>query len=207
MKLALIDFEDSFLFNIVSSLMEVTDCEVDVFHWRDSRAFIDYDGVILGPGPGHIDEYKSFYPIVENLLEIEMPLLGICLGHQLIWKLKGCRLERLTSPLHGESLELLMSLNHQMMKIKAQFYNSWYIVPTGDLKEHFQFFREMGVSACSGAIQTYQFHPESVGTNCRELIFKSFIEICYNNIYEKAFSSRRDLRQKNNSGLKRTQHF
>ena len=196
--IGLVDFDDSFTFNIYSDLVE-QGVKVLVIPWKEFENFQDFDGLIIGPGPGFVDEYQEFFPKVQNLVEKQIPLMGICLGHQLIWRALGCQMERLDSPLHGESLLVELDFQKKKVEFNAQFYNSWKINPPAGLSSHFQIHKNMCVSSKFQRIHTYQFHPESVGTNCRKLLFKGFLETCYNEGYEKTLSGRRNLRSQNHT--------
>ncbi len=195
-KVLLIDFDDSFTYNLVG-LLESLNIKVIVKHWTQvSHKLIDeYDNFILGPGPGHPNDYALLNPLMPLL--VEKKVIGICLGHQILGIFLGLKLRRLESPLHGKSLPL-SELGKEIVgnKIYAQFYNSWSLTSdigsrvSGDaiysymdMIYYFQHFNWQGV----------QFHPESVGTTCPRPIMEWLIKNMYNVNYEKLPSHLWDL--------------
>ena len=55
-KVLFIDFEDSFSFNVVQELTEIG-LQVEVINWTDFNSVTDHDLLVIGPGPGHPDDY------------------------------------------------------------------------------------------------------------------------------------------------------
>ncbi|MBT7766477.1 MAG: hypothetical protein HN730_04930 [Bdellovibrionales bacterium] len=210
----LIDFYDSFTHNIVSELhhLEIK-CQVipiDRWHLLWSQGAYSQLGhenrrevIIWGPGPGHPDDYLSKYNIVEMVDSLSQRKnifqLGICLGHQLIWRAFGVRSLKSDTPLHGGKVELKLplwcdrSLKGTSQKIWVQRYNSLnlsyedytklrdnqeLVAKHGDLKLYFQSGECLLGKFCRGI--TYQFHPESVGTSYRSLFFRPVEKFLYN---------------------------
>lgn len=180
------DFEDSFTYNIFSDLS--VDFETSVLPFNKIKSFLKSkinstkkEVIILGPGPGHPDEYSFIdFEIKELIKNKNILLVGICLGHQLIWKSLGFKTTNSSNPIHGQVEELCNTHNIFEEKIfkkifNVQRYNSlcisllecqsrelevdgWKLI----LKNN-----ELYISLKSN-ILTYQFHPESVGTSCRK---------------------------------------
>lgn len=179
MKRALfIDFEDSFTYNVVQELTDIG-LKVDLLPWMDFEEESDHDLLVLGPGPGHPEDYQRIFPLVLNWLKQDKPLLGICLGHQIFWTLKGEKIVKSEKPLHGQKVK--MELDHQWQEwlalgaqVMVQRYNSLTLKTPSAGK-----FPEMNFLSVEGEVMisrgknviTYQFHPESVGTSYRESFF------------------------------------
>ena len=73
MKKALfIDFDDSFTYNLVQELEEVG-ISCDVVHWKDIESLPSDKILVLGPGPGHPDDYQSLFPLLKDWLKNEKP--------------------------------------------------------------------------------------------------------------------------------------
>src|SRR3954447_26060421 len=86
MRTLLIDNYDSFTFNLFQLLAEVNGCEPLVVHndaaeWTELAA-MEFDNVVLSPGPGHPARPRDFGVCADAIVACEKPLLGVCLGHQ-----------------------------------------------------------------------------------------------------------------------------
>ena len=67
MKALFLDFEDSFSYNLVQELTEAG-LEVEVLHWSEFSQDHRSDLLVLGPGPGHPDDYQKIYPLIQSWL-------------------------------------------------------------------------------------------------------------------------------------------
>lgn len=193
MKTTLFDFEDSFTLNIYSELKELgLHCEVVPRAQANDRLsklcssadFKDREAIILGPGPGHPDEYQDVQKYIPALMDKKnIFLMGICLGHQLIGQSLGLKARRSKKPCHGEVESLVLGnaekelFGMDLPNINVQRYNSLCL----SLRE----FKGLGLGKSIKAIGredevqlmrserliSYQFHPESVGTSFRKGFF------------------------------------
>jgi anthranilate/para-aminobenzoate synthase component II len=182
MKKALfLDFEDSFSFNIIQELI-LLGLEVDVILWSDFTDISHYDLLVLGPGPGHPDDYQIIFSKIESCLNQKVKIFAICLGHQIIWRIKGKLIYRSKFPLHGQKTRLELTQSWQdyfklPQIVWVQRYNSLAVSALDLQLEGFDFFikdDEIVISK-SKDLLTYQFHPESMGTNCRESFFRPIL--------------------------------
>ncbi len=184
--ISLIDFDDSFTFNIYSTLKEIfPQVNVDIINKSQALSYLqiladtdDDHVVILGPGPGHPKEYKEFYAVISKLLNNKrIYLMGICLGHQLIWNVLGLEVSKGSHPIHGQQVCYRKSKNNFCppwleFPLKVQRYNSLAVkVSSSDILKFnptYNFFISDGelIMSFSELLVTYQFHPESVGTYC-----------------------------------------
>jgi para-aminobenzoate synthetase component II len=110
MRVLLVDHEDSFVHNIEQALAARGAnvlCLRSTEPFRRARAF-DPDAVVLSPGPGRPGDRRRTRLSREVLdrWEEERPVLGVCLGHQLIAERYGARVGRAESPVHGEVTRL-----------------------------------------------------------------------------------------------------
>jgi anthranilate/para-aminobenzoate synthase component II len=190
MKIIIIDFYDSFTFNIAcefkcigleSETIPYKKFNFEMFNENEKYLFV------LGPGPGHPKEYEDFFPIVRQIRDSSNSfLLGICLGHQIILSEMGHKISSAKKIIHGESV--LLNLNSlfwssifDTSSLEVQRYNSLSFNKesiTEKSDENFLYDEDLDLMAFSyrlgeDRVLTYQFHPESIGTNCRNLIFKS----------------------------------
>ncbi len=180
MKKALfLDFEDSFTFNVVQELTEVG-FEVEVINWSDFTGEESADLLVLGPGPGHPEDYSAIFPFIQSWPERERKMLGVCLGHQILWHLRGKKVVRCQNPIHGQKILLNLDANWKKWlgekgEIWVQRYNSLAVPFENNLPgENFCQDGEVLISRDSQTI-SYQFHPESLGTNCRSAFFQTVL--------------------------------
>lgn len=103
--LVMVDNYDSFTYNLVSLLQQ---CGQQVLTLRNDDASpqtvaaLKPDGVVLSPGPGTPNDAGHCLAIVEQLAG-HLPILGVCLGHQVIGQVFGARVARASVPVHGKT--------------------------------------------------------------------------------------------------------
>ncbi len=182
-KIAFIDFQDSFSFNIVQSLMELG-FEVKVYTYPYHHEAWGYDLVVLGPGPGHPDEYSDVLPLIKERLESSKKIFGVCLGHQLIWRALDFPVVKSQIPLHGQKVKIKLTsfwMNYLKLPeiVSVQRYNSLVVqikeseVPQGITVLFSQDELQISKGPCW---LSYQFHPESVGTSFQKSFFLPLTE-------------------------------
>ena len=103
--LLFIDNYDSFTYNLVSMigaleprLRVVRNDALTV----DEALAMDLDGLVLSPGPGHPRD-AGVCPALVAALAPRVPILGVCLGHQVIVEAFGGRVDRAARPMHGKT--------------------------------------------------------------------------------------------------------
>lgn len=172
-KIIIVDFDDSFTYNIASVIYpEEKSCVVikhDVF-FRDYFPLFSNrttrHAVILGPGPGHPEEYGAYFPAISQLLQNEsVYVLGICLGHQILGMIKNLLIKEVHNKIHGESVKI----QFLGKSYSVQRYNSLGVFEGGKEQMSLQFPR--GIS--------YQFHPESVGTDDNLSFFQDLLRFIH----------------------------
>jgi len=104
----MIDNYDSFTYNLVQELSEVGDVEIEVI--RNDAASVEEmmamgpKAVVISPGPGIPEDSGATIEMVRAAADL--PLLGICLGHQAIASVHGGRVVRAPEPVHGKTSEI-----------------------------------------------------------------------------------------------------
>ncbi len=174
LRIAFIDNLDSFSFNIIHAL-RMYGCEVDVIDGRGEIVELDYDAVVIGPGPGR----PEISPITMHAAKLDIPTLGICLGHQAIGLSRGMELiESPFGPVHGVPSTVisngggLMEKGHYLMTR----YNSLVLTGTGELEV--TAIDETGtlpMEIRDGNTYGVQFHPESIGSEKGMLVLAEFL--------------------------------
>ena len=107
----LIDNYDSFVFNVAQYLGELTDEEVrtvrnDQLTLAEIRS-LKPSRIVLSPGPKHPKDSGICLEILKEITDI--PILGICLGHQAFGLVHGGTIKRLEAPLHGKTSVLTVT--------------------------------------------------------------------------------------------------
>jgi para-aminobenzoate synthetase len=92
-KTLLIDNYDSFTFNLFQLIAEVNDEEPFVVRndgasWEELASW-EYDNIVVSPGPGRPERPSDFGVCSDAIRESDVPLLGVCLGHQGLGHLSG----------------------------------------------------------------------------------------------------------------------
>ena len=187
----MIDNYDSFVFNVEQYLKEMTDDEVitvrnDAITIDDIKT-MNPSKIIFSPGPKHPKDSGICLEILNNTDELgNIPILGICLGHQAIGMNFGGEIKRLENPLHGKTSEITVLSENSVLfknlpkKFKVMRYHSLYV---DDIPEDLQVTAKsedgvaMAVEHKSKNIFGIQFHPESIFTEYGKNMIRNFLNI------------------------------
>ena len=189
----IIDNYDSFIYNIV----HVMDYDIsNILIRRNDKISINEIeklapmGIIISPGPMSPQEAGLSNEIIKTFAS-EIPILGICLGHQCIGQVFNCSVDRYYSPTHGKQslVELKSSKLYEGLEksVTVGRYHSLYISNTdfqsNELKVNavLEDNTIMGVEHVDLPVYGVQFHPESVLSmqeNTGKTILNNFINIC-----------------------------
>ena len=187
----MIDNYDSFVFNVEQYLKEMTDNEVITV--RNDAITIDDikkmnpSKIIFSPGPKHPKDSGICLEILNNIDELgNIPILGICLGHQAIGMHFGGNVKRMENPLHGKTSEITVLSKNSVLfknlpkKFKVMRYHSLYV---DDIPEDLEVTAKsedgvtMAVEHKSKNIFGIQFHPESFFTEYGKNMIRNFLNI------------------------------
>ena len=184
--LAVIDNYDSFTYNLVHFLGELgADCRVfrnDAIS-TDEVLALKPDGIVLSPGPGYPDSAGICLELVEQAAK-NIPLLGVCLGHQAIGQAFGGRIVRAPRLMHGK----LSAIHHDGEALfgglpqgfEATRYHS-LTVQRESLPECLEVNAETGGGVIMGLrhrerpIFGVQFHPESIASEHGHALLANFL--------------------------------
>ena len=174
MKILLIDNYDSFTFNLyhyISSLKNSVDVvRNDKINAKEILKK-KYKKIVISPGPGNPSQAGNCIKIVK-LLYKKIPILGVCLGHQIIGQVFGSKIIQATK---------LGILRNAPLKFEATRYHS-LIIDKKTLSKDLVITAEtsegiiMGVKHKKYNIHGVQFHPESIKTPVGLRILKNFID-------------------------------
>ncbi len=184
-----IDNYDSFTYNLVGmmgamrpDLKVVRNDAVDLDAVRRMRP----SGIVLSPGPGRPGQSGVCPDVVRGMAE-RVPILGVCLGHQVIVEALGGRVGRATAPMHGKTSPLVHDgsglLAGLPSPVEVGRYHSLLadaealpadLVVQGTTPEGEIMAVRHKTFPCHGV----QFHPESILTPSGNTILKNFVELC-----------------------------
>ena len=184
----LIDNYDSFTFNIYHNLSEIG-ANVKVI--RNDKTSLSKiinlkpQAIVISPGPKTPNEAGISLDIVKNS-QHNIPILGICLGHQVIAQSFGGKIVQCKEIMHGK-VDSINHFGHNLFnnierKFTATRYHS-LIIDRNSVPSNIQIIAEtsnkiiMGISHKRKKIFGVQFHPESIGTNKGKIIFQNFLKI------------------------------
>ena len=185
MKIILIDNYDSFTFNLYHYLSSY--CKVDVVRNDkiDSFEIIKrkYNKIVISPGPGNPNQAGNCLKIVKKLY-MKIPILGVCLGHQIIGQVFGSKIIQAKNLVHGKTSTIISKkigiLKNIPKKFEATRYHS-LIIDKKTLSEDLEITAEtvdgiiMGIQHKKYNLHGVQFHPESIKTPIGMKILKNFV--------------------------------
>src|SRR5215210_7377990 len=106
-RVLVVDNHDSFVFTIVQYLRELgASCEVRSREDVSPGHAQAVDGVLLSPGPGHPADTGVCLTLVQESEQSGLPLLGVCLGHQVIAHFYGGTVSRASEIVHGYTSDI-----------------------------------------------------------------------------------------------------
>ena len=211
LNLLVIDHYDSFTYNLVDILAQYTirppvvvaanvattwdDLIRKQFTQRDGRPI---DGLILSPGPGHPED--PIYALSRDCVKQNnnIPMLGVCLGHQILGTVYGAKVDLAVEPIHGQVRNIRLLHDNTAMDplwdditdsesspISVTRYHSLHVF---DLNETNLVPTTMSDDTNSIIMSMrhkdyphfgVQFHPESIGTNeTGKKLLQNFVRIC-----------------------------
>ena len=180
----LIDNYDSFSYNLYQLVGSINP---DIKVIRNDEMTVEEikklnpSHIIISPGPGT----PSDAGIIEDLVkEIDIPVLGVCLGHQAICEAYGAKIIRAPEIVHGKKdlinvnnkCHLFNGLNERII---AARYHSLIASDLPDCLEVIATTKDgiiMGVKHVSKKIYGIQFHPESILTPVGKIILENFLK-------------------------------
>lgn len=182
----LIDNYDSFTYNVYQAVANLGHPLQVVRNDRISLADIsvaNYDAIIISPGPGTPDDAGLSKQIVREFAG-KLPILGICLGHQVIGEVFGGNVVRAPQPVHGKTTEVAHQGDGLYTDLPQPFTAGRYhslIVEEASLPECLEVTARneenliMGLRHRQFNVQGVQFHPESILTPVGDKLLANFL--------------------------------
>jgi len=187
MKILLIDNYDSFTYNLFHYLSSLK-CDVEVY--RNDKIDISkikknkYHKIVISPGPGNPNQAGLCLKIVRNFYKT-IPILGVCLGHQVIGQIFKSKIIVAKKLMHGKT-SLIKHNGKGIFKgvkkiISATRYHS-LIIERKSLGNELIITAEtfdktiMGIMHKKYNVHGVQFHPESFKTPEGMKLLKNFLK-------------------------------
>ena len=187
-KIILIDNYDSFTFNLYHYLSSLK-VHVDVIRNDKitSKEILKrrYNKIVISPGPGNPNQSGNCLKIVKSLYK-RIPILGVCLGHQIIGQVFGSKIIQARKLMHGKTSKITTKKNGILKNLPKTFEATRYhslIIDKKSLSSDLEITAEtkdgliMGVQHKKYDVHGVQFHPESIKTKLGMKILKNFIRI------------------------------
>jgi para-aminobenzoate synthetase component 2 len=186
--IVLIDNYDSFTYNLVQYFGEV---EQDIRVFRndviDAQGVKDLkpDQIVLSPGPCTPNEAGNCQNII-RALGGEIPIMGVCLGHQCIGAVYGGDIMRADTIMHGKISSITHTGNPLFKDVDSPFDATRYhslIIKRDSCPDELEIIAEtqvgeiMAVAHVDKPVWGVQFHPESILTGCGKQLIRNFMNI------------------------------
>jgi para-aminobenzoate synthetase len=188
MRTLLVDNHDSYTYNVFHLLAGVSGEEPivvdnDAVSWRALSRW-DFDAIVLSPGPGSPERWHDFCVCNDILRYSEIPVLGICLGHQGLGHLLNGKVSSAPEAMHGRLSRIHHSDDGLFAGIPQDFpvvrYHSLAITdmgPDGHVTAWADDGVVMGIEHRQRPLWGVQFHPESVATEHGARLVENFYSL------------------------------
>lgn len=186
--IVLIDNYDSFTYNLFHALGSLG---ADIKVFRNDTVSVDAvaamrpEAIVISPGPCTPDKAGISVELVRRMSG-QVPVLGVCLGHQAIGEAFGAKVSRAKSIMHGktslvshEGRGLYQGLKnpfvagryHSLAVIRESLPSDLVVEATSEDGEI------MGIRLCRHPTYGVQFHPESVLTPSGKRLLRNFLDL------------------------------
>ena len=186
MKILLIDNYDSFTYNLFHYISKFKK-NVDVIRNDkiDGKTILKkgYNKIVISPGPGNPNQAGNCLKIVKEVYK-KIPILGVCLGHQIIGQVFGGKIINAKNLMHGKISKIRHSKKGLFKNVQKDFEATRYhslVVDRKKLPKNLLITAEtknktiMGIMHKEYDIHGFQFHPESISTKVGMKLIKNFI--------------------------------
>jgi anthranilate synthase/aminodeoxychorismate synthase-like glutamine amidotransferase len=188
-RILVIDNYDSFVYNLVQYIGQLG--AEPIVHRHDAVDLdtvrsLRPDGVLISPGPGRPEDAGISMDLIANVAQ-DVPILGVCLGHQCIGQVFGAEVVRAPAVMHGKT----SSISHDSRGVFAGLddplvatrYHSLVVDPATvpdslEISARTADGTVMGLRHRTRPIEGVQFHPESVLTEGGHRLVANWLAVC-----------------------------
>lgn len=187
-QVIMIDNYDSFTYNLVNQFRSLG-AEVVVFRndtplkeiFKSERLENKQNVIVISPGPGNPKNAGYSLKIIQQYAG-QLPILGICLGHQAIVEAFGGNIGHAKQVVHGKADSITTNLHAVFKNLPNPFTAARYhSLAATNLPDDLQSIARtkdevMAVQHCKHKIISYQFHPESILTTYGDKLLQASLE-------------------------------
>lgn len=184
----LIDNYDSFTYNIAQALgilgRRLMVARNDAIELEDIQGLAP-EAIFISPGPGRPAESGVTCAVIERFAG-QVPIMGVCLGHQAIGEVFGGQVVRAARPVHGKLSQVFHDGKGIFAGLRNPFRAARYhslIVPEESIRPPLSVSaytsegEVMGLRSAELMLEGVQFHPESIATGQGMMIFENFLDL------------------------------
>ncbi|TCO59348.1 aminodeoxychorismate synthase component I [Actinocrispum wychmicini] len=190
MRTLVIDNYDSFTFNLAHYVGGMSGVAPTIIKNNEAgwnlSVLEDFDNVVISPGPGSPSEAKDFGICADVIRQAQIPVLGVCLGHQGICHVYGAQVVPAPGIFHGRASLVTHAGDVLFRGVPSPFsaarYHSLAVADLPDELEAIAWTEGevlMGVRHRSRPLWGVQFHPESIGTVHGPRILRNFMRLTH----------------------------
>lgn len=189
-RILVVDNYDSFVYNLVQYLAQLgASTEVLRNDEVDPASVSDFDGVLVSPGPGTPDRAGRSMDVIRACAESQVPMLGVCLGHQALAEVFGAVVSRAPELLHGKTSQVLHEKAGVFEGLSSPFTATRYhslAVEEDTVPDELEITARtdsgviMGLRHRTLPLEGVQFHPESVLTEGGHIMLATWLARCGN---------------------------
>jgi para-aminobenzoate synthetase component II len=180
----IVDNYDSFVFNVARYFEELGQSVKVVRNDQVTEADLKAKAIVISPGPCTPKEAGASMQIVKDFSG-KLPILGICLGHQVIGEVFGAKVTRAKAPLHGEASEIEHNGQGLFQDLPQNFAAGRYhalivedVEPTPlAITARAANGEVMGLQHKTHPTFGVQFHPESILTEHGYELLRNFLKV------------------------------
>ncbi len=187
--ITLIDNYDSFTYNLVQYL---GDLGAETRIYRNDEVSVEQvlndkpSGILISPGPSDPDHAGICLELIKSSADNNLPLFGVCLGHQSIAQAFGGKVVRAPEPMHGKVSDIIHEQKTIFKGLPSPYSVTRYhslIAERESLPTCLEITAQtedgiiMGLSHKEKPIHGVQFHPESIATEHGHDLLKNFVEL------------------------------
>lgn len=187
--IVLIDNYDSFTYNLVQYLGELG-AQTQVYRndeiTVEDTLKLNPKGIMISPGPSDPDRAGICMDLIKAAADKDLPLFGVCLGHQCLGQIYGGKVIRAPAPMHGKTSNMYHDEKSVFKGLPSPFEATRYhslIVEKETLPDCFEITAKtdddiiMGLQHKEKPLHGVQFHPESIATQHGHKMIQNFLNM------------------------------